>query len=104
MSALKVRRIELAASNAATQIKKLRDQFRIDSEIVSAASKKLTLAVFGKPMTPADAVERICLDVRENGLEAVLKYTEHFDKVKLKPNMIRVEQGELEAAHAKAAP
>jgi len=104
MSALKVRRIELAANNAAAQIQKLRDQFRIDSEIVSAASKKLTVAVFGKPMIPVEAVERICLDVRDNGLEAVLKYTEHFDKVKLKPNMIRVEQGELEAAHAKAAP
>jgi len=104
MSALKVRRIELAASNAAAQISKLRDQFRYDSEIVSAASRKLTLAVFGKPMTPVEAVERICTDVRDNGLESVLKYTEHFDKVKLKPNMIRVEQGELEAAHAKAAP
>ena len=96
MSVMKVRRIELAASNAATQIKKLRDQFRIDTEIVSAASKKLTTAVFGKPMNPTEAVAHICLDVRDHGLEAVLKYTECFDKVKLKPNMIRVEQGELD--------
>jgi histidinol dehydrogenase len=104
MPPLKVRRIELAANNSANQINKLRDQFRIDSEVVSSASKKLTLAVFGKPMTPVAAVEKICTDVRDGGLEAVLKYTEQFDKVKLKPNMIRVEHEELEAAHAKAAP
>jgi hypothetical protein len=103
MPPLKVRRIELAANNSANQINKLRDQFRIDSEVVSSASKKLTLAVFGKPMTPVAAVEKICTDVRDGGLEAVLKYTEQFDKVKLKPNMIRVEHEELEAWRRSAA-
>ena len=72
MPALKLRRIDLTANNAAAQITKLRDQFRIDAEVVSAASKKLTQAVFGEALPPAKAVERICNDVRDKGLSAVL--------------------------------
>ncbi len=67
MPALKLRRIDLTASNAAAQIVKLRDQFRTDAEVVSAASKKKTQAVFGEALPPARAVERICNDVREKG-------------------------------------
>ncbi|HUR52813.1 MAG TPA: histidinol dehydrogenase [Gemmataceae bacterium] len=100
MPALKLRRIDLSASNAAAQIAKLRDQFRYDAEVVSPAAKKLTLAVFGEPLSPVRAVERICNDVRDKGLPAVLQYTEQFDKVKLKPDAIRVKASELAAAHA----
>ena len=82
MLALKLRRIDLTASNAVAQIVKLRDQFRPDAEVVSAASKKKTLAVFGEALPPARAVERICNDVREKGLAAALHYTEAFDGVK----------------------
>lgn len=104
MAALKLRRIDLTANNAATQLAKLRSQFRLDSEIVSPAAKKLTQAVFGESLTPVKAVERICLDVRDKGLPAVLKFTEQFDKVKLKEIAIRVPAAELAAAHAAAAP
>jgi histidinol dehydrogenase len=104
MPALKLRRIDLTAQNAAAQITKLRDQFRTDSEVVSPASKKLTQAVFGEALPPVRAVERICTDVRVKGLPAVLHYTELFDKVKLKPDMIRVKPAELSDAHASADP
>src|SRR5262249_58180327 len=100
MPALKLRRVEMSAPNAAAQITKLRDQFRYDSEVVSAAAKKRTLAVFGEALSPARAVERICNDVRDKGLPAVLQYTEAFDGVKLKPEMIRVKPAELAEAHA----
>ena len=79
MPALKLRRIDLTASNAAAQIVKLRDQFRIDAEVVSAASKKKTQAVFGEALLPARAVEPICHEVREKGLLPRLHYTEAFD-------------------------
>lgn len=104
MAALKVRRIDLTASDATRQLAKLRDQFRIDAEVVSPQSKKLTQSVFGEALTPVRAVERICTDVRDNGLEAVLKYTDAFDKVKLKPADLRVKESELAAAHAAADP
>jgi histidinol dehydrogenase len=100
MPALKLRRIDLTASNAAAQIIKLRDQFRTDAEVVSAASKKKTQAVFGEPLPPVRAVERICNDVREKGLSAALHYTELFDGVKLKPDQLRVKPAELAEAHA----
>jgi histidinol dehydrogenase len=104
MPSLKLRRIDLSASNAAAQLTKLRDQFRLDSEVVSPASKKLTQVVFGESMPPVRAVERICTDVRDHGLPAVLRYTELFDKVKLKPDMIRVKAAELAEAHAAVSP
>ena len=100
MPSLKLRRIDLTANNAAAQIVKLRDQFRIDAEVVSAASKKKTQAVFGEALPPARAVERICNDVREKGLAAALSYTEQFDGVKLKPDQLRVKPAELAEAHA----
>ena len=59
MAALKVRRIDLTAGDAAKQLAKLRDQFRFDSEIVTPVARKLTQSVFGEPLTPAQAVERI---------------------------------------------
>jgi len=95
MPALKLRRIDLSASNATAQITRLRDQFRYDSEVVSAAQKKLTLAVFGEHLSPVRAVERICTEVRDKGLPAALHYTEVFDKVKLKPDQLRVKPAEL---------
>jgi histidinol dehydrogenase len=104
MPALKLRRIDLSTNTAAAQITKLRSQFRIDSEIVSPASKKLTQAVFRQLLTPAQAVERICNDVRDKGLSAALSYTEHLDKVKLKPEMLRVKPEEMAAAHAATSP
>jgi histidinol dehydrogenase len=104
MAALKVRRIDLSANNAPQQLAKLRDQFKLDAEVVSAQSKKLTQAAFGEALSPIRAVERICTDVRDGGLEAVLRYSEVFDKAKLKPDAIRVKESELEAAHAAADP
>ncbi len=102
MSSLKVRRIDLAAATAAAQVAKLRDQFRVDAEIVSPQAKKLTQAVFGSALTPVQAVERICDDIRDHGLPALLKYTEQFDKVKLKPDAVRVPPAAIAAAHAAA--
>jgi histidinol dehydrogenase len=103
MAALKVRRIDLSANNARQQLAKLRDQFRLDSEVVTPAQKKLTMAVFGEALTPARVVERVCIDVRDHGLESVIKYSELFDKVKLKPDMIRVKPSELVEAHKSAS-
>jgi histidinol dehydrogenase len=100
MPTLKLRRIDLSAPNAAAQLKKLRDQFRTDFEVVTPASRKLTQAAFGEALPPARTVERICHDVRDNGLAAALRYTELFDKVKLKADAVRVKPQELAEAHA----
>jgi histidinol dehydrogenase len=103
MPALKLRRIDLTANNAAAQINKLRDQFRTDSEVTTAAGRKKTQAVFGEALLPVRAVERICSEVREKGLAAALHYTEAFDGVKLKQEQLRVKPNELAEAHAAAS-
>ncbi len=99
MPAIKLRRIDLSSPTATQQLKKLRELLRWDAEIVTPASKRLTQAVFGQALSPAQAVEQICLAVKEKGLAAVLRYTEVFDKVKLKPEQIRIPPEELAAAH-----
>ncbi|MGL4419139.1 MAG: histidinol dehydrogenase [Gemmataceae bacterium] len=104
MASLKVRRIDLSAGDSKRQLAKLQDIYRPDGEVVTAAGKKLTQAVFGQILNPTQAVERICHDVRDKGVESLLHYTEQFDKVKLKPEGIRVKVAELEAAHAAADP
>ena len=100
MAGFKMRRNEMTANHAASQLHKLRDQLKLDAEVVSPSSKKLTQAVFGEPLSPLQSVVRICQEIKQKGLEAVLKYTEAFDKVKLKPDAIRVSTSELDQAHA----
>jgi histidinol dehydrogenase len=102
MASLKVRRIVLSASNGRQQLSKFQEQLRPDSDTVTPQGKKLTQSVFGKPISPAQAVERICTDVRDQGVAAVLRYTELFDKAKLKADHVRVDESELAQAHAAA--
>ena len=104
MPALKVRRIDCSAPNAAKQLAALRDQFSNRGNVVSAAGKKLTQAVFGEALPPSEVVSRICEDVKKRGLAAVLHYTEQFDKVKLTPKMVRVSAEEMAAAFKAADP
>ena len=98
----KFRRILCNNPNALSQLAVLRDQFRAEGDVVSPRQRKQTIAVFGKPLSPVQVVERICMEVRNKGLPAVLHYTEAFDKVKLTPEMIRVSAQELEEAHQQA--
>ena len=102
MAALKMRRIDLTASNAAKELTKLRDQFRTEAEVASPKARKLSQSVFGQNLTMAQGVERICTEVKSQGLAAVLKYTESLDNVKLKLEDLRVPASELASAHAKA--
>ena len=44
-------------------------------------------------------VERICTDVAQRGLEAVLDYSRRIDGVRLDPEQLRVSQFELRDAH-----
>ncbi|MFO0809592.1 MAG: histidinol dehydrogenase [Gemmataceae bacterium] len=104
MATLKMRRIDCADPKSAKQLADLRKQISHHGEIVSPKSRELTKKVFGEALTPTQAVERICTDVRTSGVSALLKYTELLDKVKLTRDQIRVTPEELRAAHAAADP
>ncbi len=104
MAPLKIRRFDCASPKAAAQLRALRDQFGNEGEVVSAKDRKRTQAVFGEALSPIRAVERICHDVRDKGMDALLYYTEQFDKSKLTPETVRVSEEDLEAAYRAANP
>jgi histidinol dehydrogenase len=104
MEPLKMRRILFTAADAAAQLADLTSQLSLQADVVSPRGRELTEKVFGKSLTPVQVVERICGEVRERGLEAVLHYTEQFDRAQITPATLRVSEKELEAAHKKAEP
>ena len=70
--------------------------------MVSERGRQLTVEVFGEPLAPNQVVARICDEVRDRGLDALLHYTRELDKADVTPGTLRVEAEELAAAHAAA--
>lgn len=104
MDQLNLRRIRCADPRAAQQLADLRRQLTSQADVVAPRGRQLTVAVFGEALPPSRVVERICADVRDRGLEALLHYTQQLDGVKLTPATLRVTAAELSAAHAAAEP
>ncbi|MDR1053072.1 MAG: histidinol dehydrogenase [Planctomycetaceae bacterium] len=84
------------------EISVLRERLSSRGNIVSEAGRQRTIEIFGEPISPQQVVERICCDVRESGLAALLDYTARVDGVELTAKTVRVTKGELAAAHRKA--
>ena len=99
---LAIARIDTRQAGSAAEIEQLRKKLAPTGDVVSEAGRKKTVEVFGVPLSPTEVVERVCSDVRTRGLEAVIDYTNKFDKVKLTADSLRVPAQELAAAHAKA--
>lgn len=104
MGRLKLRRIDHANPQASAQLAELRRGLSLQADVVSPRGRQLTEQVFGQALTPAQVVERICNDVRQRGLEAVLRYTAQLDKKELTAATIRVSAEDLKKAHAAAEP
>ncbi len=101
---LRMTRIHCAERDASQEIRRLRDQLSVKGDLVSPQGHARTVAVFGEPLTPQQVVERICRDVRQRGLSAVLEYTAKLDGFELTPQTMRVKPEELEAAFHEAEP
>src|SRR2546425_1237931 len=99
MAAIKMQRIVHSDASCERQITALRTKMNVQGDVVSPRSRQLTEAVFGEALSPAQVVERICLDVQKRGLEAALFYTEKFDKARLDASSLRVSADELAEAH-----
>ena len=104
MPSLSLQRIALGEADAAQQLAQLRVNLGSQGNIVSERSRELTRKVFGEPLPPLQVVQRVCNDVRGRGLAALLDYTEHFDRVRLSRDNLRVSAAEMHLAHAAAAP
>jgi histidinol dehydrogenase len=102
MSSLSIRRIVLGESGAAEQLARLRSELSAQGNVVSEKSRELTMRVFGQPLLPEQVVERVCEDVRTRGQIALFDHTEHFDRVRLTADTLRVSEAELRLAHAGA--
>jgi histidinol dehydrogenase len=102
--ALDIALIDCSRENAEEQFAALRARLCPRGDVVSPTGRQRTIEVFGQPLSPQEVVERICDEVRQRGLEAVLEYTRKLDKKDLTPETLRVPPRELQDAHRRADP
>jgi histidinol dehydrogenase len=100
---LNIQRIDARRGDAQAAIADLRAKLAPSGNVVSEAGRRKTVDVFGEPLSPAEVVERICADVRTQGLSAVLLYTAKLDGAELSAETLRVPLEDLAAAHKNAS-
>lgn len=97
---LSIPTIDCSIQDPLVALAELRQKLSPQGDVVSAAGRQRTISLFGEPLAPRQVVQRICADVRQRGLPAVLEYTEKLDQKVLTAATIRVTAAELAAAHA----
>src|SRR5437764_7001066 len=90
MDKFTMRRIAYSDPDAAEQLQQMCRQLSLQADVVSPRGKALTEKVFGQALTPAQVVERICTDVRQQGLSALLHYTQQLDNASVTSQTLRV--------------
>jgi histidinol dehydrogenase len=93
-------RIDLAATDGRIRLAALRGKLVSQGDVVSPAGRQKTIEVFGEPLAPRQVVERICADVRTQGLDALLDYTRRIDGAGVTAATLLVPPAALAAAHA----
>ncbi|MBI82093.1 MAG: histidinol dehydrogenase [Planctomycetaceae bacterium] len=102
MSAIRIRKIDGRSEDLRPPLEELRRQLSPRGDIVSDASRQRTIDVFGEPLTPQQVVARICKDVQQRGIQALLQYNEQLDGAVLTRDDLRVPGEELVSAHRQA--
>lgn len=101
---LSIRRIDTRRDDWRVAVAQLRERLSPRGNVVSEVGRRRTLEVFGEPLSPGQVVERICREVRDEGLAAVLRYSAKLDGAALSAESLRVPAEELAQAHATASP
>ena len=101
-SALEILRIDSRKDDIGEAMDRLRRRLSPQGNVVSQAGRQRTIEIFGEPLSPVEVVRRICRDVDEKGLEAVLDYSARIDKAELTPQTLRVSADELADAMRRA--
>jgi histidinol dehydrogenase len=104
MPALNLRRIDSRCDDLRAAMTDLRRRLSPRGDVVSQEGRRRTIEIFGEALSPAQVVERICRDVEERGLAAVLDYSARIDGAVLTAETLRVPADELSRAHAGADP
>jgi histidinol dehydrogenase len=99
---LAIRRIDGRREDIRAAMAELRARLSPAGNVVSQSGRQRTIEVFGEPLSPQAVVERICRDVQQKGLAAVLDYSARIDKAPLTAQTVRVPAAELAQAHAAA--
>ena len=90
--------IRLGEPGAWARIKRAQERLSVLEGAILKQSTEKTKAIFGSPLTPAQAVTRILDDVRRDGDKAVFRYTRALDLFELTSTNLRVTRQELVAA------
>ena len=101
---LNIRRIDSRREDIRAAMAALRAKLSPAGNVVSEAGRRRTIEVFGQPLSPQQVVQRICDDVQQQGIAAVLDYSARIDKAQLTADSLRVPAAELAGAHAAADP
>ncbi len=101
---LNIPRIDTRSADIHQVLAALREKLSPRGDIVSEAGRRRTVAAFGQPLSPQQVIERICRDVRDRGLAAVLEYSQKLDQAQLTEQTLRVGPDQIAAAHAQAEP
>src|SRR5688572_32576524 len=97
-----IQRIDARGGDVQAALDALRQKLSPAGNVVSEAGRRRTIEVFGEPLSPQQVVERICGDVKDRGLEAVLEYSRKLDKAELTLETVQVSREELSQADRKS--
>jgi len=97
-------RIDLSAPDGRVRLDALRGKLVSQGDVVSPAGRQKTIDVFGEPLSPRRVVERICEDVRRDGLAALLDYSRRIDGADTIADTVIVSPTRMAEAHAAADP
>src|SRR6188474_519257 len=98
-SSLTILRIDTSCEDVAPRLRQLRERLSPRGDVVSDQGRRRTIDVFGEPLSPQRVVERICKEVRSDGLAAVLLYSERLDRATLDASSLRVPAHTIAEAH-----
>ena len=101
-SPLAIATIDCTRDDAEQLFAALRAKLSPRGDVVSEAGRQRTIETFGEALTPQQVVERICRDVEQRGLAALLDYGCKLDKKELTAETLRVGPAEFEDAHRRA--
>jgi len=94
--------IDCRSGDAGELFRSLREKLSPRGDVVSEAGRQRTIELFGEALSPRAVVQRICEDVEQKGIAALLDYTARLDQSELTPETIRVPEADLEEAAGKA--
>jgi histidinol dehydrogenase len=101
---MKIQQINTTDGDLEQRLDELRGRLSPSGDVVSEKGRQRTIQIFGEPLSPRKVVQRICQDVHQEGIEAVLRYTKQLDNALIMPATLRVPAADLAAAHKAADP